>query len=308
MSPVRRRLLLATAGVAALVAVVAIAVTVNGAGASSPTPPPGAEPERYIGPQGRVGQFVVTCRYSHSDTDDPIVHPGHHGMSHRHDFYGSVSTDSESTPEEMQASETTCNKSVDTAGYWQPTLYDHGKVVKPVEASVYYRAAPGVDPKSVQTMPTGLALIAGDQMATTPQAGDATGWACGVGSVLSDDPPECPSGAPLHLVLTFQDCWDGKRLDSDDHKSHVTYSKGGECPKGYPVHIPQVTTSIKFPVSGGGHDLELASGNIYSAHGDFWNTWDEAGLKREIEHCLHRNAVCDLASNREEEALFSYGA
>ncbi len=175
----------------------------------------------------------------------------------------------------------------------------------PREVQAYYRAAPGVDPTTVRPMPTGLALIAGDQTATTPQPGEATGWTCGSNTTLSDDPPDCTPDAPLHLVLTFQDCWDGTFLDSVDHRSHAAYSTDGACPETHPVAIPQLTVSIAFPVWGGGHDLRLASGNIYSAHGDFWNGWDPDGLQREVAACIQRQAVCDLASNREEESLFS---
>ncbi len=300
----RRRTVVALLGIAALVAVgLVVAAGVRGGDASGPRAD--AAPTRHTGPQGRVGQFVVTCRYTHSAPDDPIVHPDLPGESHRHDFYGSPLTKASSTIDELQAGDTTCNKKVDTAAYWQPTLYDYHDPVVPVEANVYYRAAPGVDPTEVQTMPEGLALIAGDFTATTPQKGEATGWTCGSSTTLSDDPPDCASSAPLHLVLTFQDCWDGENIDSLDHRSHAAYSDGGVCPDGYGTHIPQVTMSIKYPIWGTGHQLMLASGNIYSAHGDFWNAWDPAGLEREIEACIRRDVVCDLASNREEEALFS---
>ena len=267
--------------------------------------PSTASPERWVGPQGRTGQFVVTCLYSHSAPDDPIVHHGMPGMSHPHDFYGATEVDADSTAASLVGTQTTCNKTVDTAAYWQPTLYDHGRALHPSEVAAYYRPAPGVAPTAVRTMPTGLSMITGNFEATTPQAGDATGWTCGSSGKLSDDPPTCHSSAPLHLVLTFPDCWDGRYLDSVDHHSHVDYSAGGRCPKGFPVHIPQITTSFKFPVYGTGHDLTLGSGNIYSAHGDFFNAWEPAGLKREIDHCIHRDAVCDLASNREEEELFA---
>ncbi len=263
-----------------------------------------ADPERYLGPQGKVGQFGVTCLYSHSGPHDPIVHPDMPGMSHRHDFYGATSTDASTRAEELIGGETTCNKSPDTAAYWHPTLYDHDKAVEPVSLFAYYRAAPGVDPKLLETMPTGLALIAGDATATEPQSGDATGWTCGSRSGISDELPRCPAKAPLHLVLTFQDCWDGKHLEAADFQSHAAYSHDGKCPAAQPVHIPQLAVSIKFPIFGAGHELRLASGNIYSAHGDFLNGWDPAGLAREINACLKTGNICDLASNRGEEYLF----
>ena len=119
-------------------------------------------------------------------------------------------------------------------------------------------------------------------------------------------PPACPANAPLHLVLTVPDCWDGDRLDSTDHQSHVAYSRAGECPPSHPEHLPQLTVSINFAISGLGHDLRLASGSVASAHGDFLNAWEPRGLAREVEGCIHRDVVCELASNREEEALFQH--
>jgi hypothetical protein len=262
------------------------------------------EPARHIGPQGRVGQFVAKCTYSHSSSDDPIVWYDQPGRSHRHDFYGAVGTDATSSPEDLLAQQTTCDKPADRAAYWQPTLYDHGEVVQPSHVNAYYRAAPGVEPTDVEPYPFGLAMIAGDATATAPQPGEAAGWVCGTQTTLSDDPPECSSGAPLHLVLTFPDCWDGVNTDSEGHKAHVAYSEDGDCPRSHPVHVPQLTMSVKYPIWGPGHALSLASGGVHSAHGDFFNAWDPAGLRREVEGCIHRDVVCDLASNREEEALF----
>ena len=273
------------------------AATAQLAGAAGPT--------RHLGPQGRAGQFVVHCTYSHSAPDDPIVQYGRPGAAHRHDFYGATGLDSESTAEGLLDGDTTCDKAVDKAGYWQPALYDAEAVMEPVGISAYYRAAPGVDPAAVEPMPLGLELIAGDQTATSPQPGEATGWTCGSSTVLDDRPPECPGSAPLHLVLTFQDCWDGEHLGSEDHASHAAYSADGRCPTSHPVHLPQLTVSITFPITGSGHDLSLASGSIYSAHGDFLNAWEPDGLAREVQSCIHRQVVCDLASNRGEEPLFS---
>ncbi|WP_421119032.1 DUF1996 domain-containing protein [Aquihabitans daechungensis] len=323
MSTGRRRALVAVLGVAAVIAVAVSAAVALGGGSDDTASqdaapwteraikPAGPElpaaPERWIGPQGRTGQFVAGCRYTHSGPNDPIVHFGMKGMSHQHDFYGAVGTDQDATPEEMAADDTTCDKQADTAAYWHPALYDGDDVVEPLDLHAYYRAAPGVDPQDVEPFPFGLALIAGDQTATTPQAGEATGWTCGSRTHLSDDPPVCPATAPLHLVLTFQDCWDGAYLDSEDHQSHATYSRNGICPATHPVHIPQLTASIRFPIWGEGHDLRLASGNIYSAHGDFLNAWQPRGLQREIDGCIKRGVVCDLASNREEEDLFASG-
>lgn len=255
---------------------------------------------RHVGPQGSVGQFIATCDYSHSAPDDPIVFPGRPGLSHPHDFYGTVDVDAHTTPARMLASGTTCDKPADRASYWHPTVYDRGEALVPEELNAYYRAAPGVDPVAVETMPLGLAMIAGDMTATAPLPGDDVGWTCGVRTTLHDAPPDCPRSAPLHLVLTFQDCWDGEHLDSEDHRSHVVYSTDGACPDSHPVHIPQLTVVVSLPVFGSDHDLSLASGNVYSLHGDFFNGWEPDGLRREIEACIHRGVVCDLRNGRSE--------
>ena len=54
-------------------------------------------------------------------------------------------------------------------------------------------------------------------------------------------------------MLTFSSCWDGKNLDSPDHKAHVAYpTKGpanflstGDCPSTHPVKIPQLMLEVR---------------------------------------------------------------
>ncbi len=262
-------------------------------------------PTRWTGPQGSTGQFVAKCKYSHSAPDDPIVFFEQPGKSHRHDFYGVENADASSTAESMVETATTCDKPADMAAYWQPTLYDHGEVVEPLELNAYYRAAHGVDAESVVAFPFGMEMIAGQQTNTTAADMDeAAGWTCGSSTRLATEPAACPVTAPLHMVLTFPDCWNGTDVRSDDFRSHVAYSDDGTCPEGYPVHVPQLMMAVKYPITGSGHDLSLASGNVHSAHGDFLNSWNQEGLEHEVENCINRGAVCDLVSNRSEDGPF----
>lgn len=49
---------------------------------------------------------------------------------------------------------------------------------------------------------------------------------------------KCTSG--LRLELMFPSCWNGKDLDSPNHKSHVAYPNllnGGECPEEFPTRL-----------------------------------------------------------------------
>ena len=167
------------------------------------------------------------------------------------------------------------------------------------------RAAPGVDPTLLENYPADLRMIAGDMTVTEPQPTDLVGWTCGTSSRHRSEPPTCPASAPLHAVITFPDCWDGERTDSSDHRAHMANSAGGRCPESHPVHVPQLTFVVAYPVWGDGHELSLASGPTITLHADFMNAWDHEGLGREIELCLHRDVVCGVSSNRGEEPLFA---
>jgi hypothetical protein len=194
---------------------------------------------------------------------------------------------------------------LDTAAYWAPTLLNGGEPVTPRGSTAYYRAAPGVEPTLVEPFPPGLMVVAGDMAATTAQSTDLAGWACGASTRHSSRPPNCPESAPLRAVITFPDCWDGERTDSPDHRSHMANSSAGSCPPSHPVHVPQLTFAISYPVWGAGNALTLSSGSTLGIHSDFVNSWHQDGLNNEIRMCIHRSVVCGLSSNRSEEALFT---
>lgn len=250
------------------------------------------------GPQGRVPQFKVECELSHSAPDDPIVHPGRPGRAHLHDFFGSVETGAHSTPASLLGTETTCQNRNDTAAYWVPALFHRGDPVDPMLGVAYYRPGPAADPAAVEPYPPGLVVIAGDQTARQPQAVDVAAWHCGASPVLHSDPPECPRTATLGVRVVFPDCWDGERLDSDDHQSHMAYSEDGSCPEGHPVPVPQLTFEVRYAFAGDPSGLELASGGVRSMHADFVQAWDQAALEREVRTCLNGGKVCGVVSNR----------
>ncbi len=103
-----------------------------------------------------LDRFLFVCEFSHRAKDDPIVHPGHAGMAHSHDFFGNRSTSADSTYESLRAADSTCDLDGDTAAYWLPTLYKNGKALEPVKAAIYYRAS--YDPESVRAFPPNLRM------------------------------------------------------------------------------------------------------------------------------------------------------
>ncbi|HEY7072764.1 MAG TPA: DUF1996 domain-containing protein [Acidimicrobiales bacterium] len=250
------------------------------------------------GPQGRVPQFVTECGFSHAASDDPIVHPGHTGASHLHTFFGNTTTASGSTADSLSEGATTCDQQLDRAAYWAPALMDHGTMVTPTKAVAYYRPGVGVDPATVEPYPFGLMMLGGDPHAEEPQSLDVMAWSCGTGSVRAESPPDCPEGRPLRLAVSFPDCWDGERVDSPDHVAHMARSRDGACPDSHPVPVPQLLLAISYPVTGGGHELSMSSGSVLTAHADFFNAWDPDKLRTEVETCLDRGVICDVASTR----------
>jgi len=251
------------------------------------------------GPQGRDPQFVVECPFSHALPDDPIVYPGQAGASHLHNFFGNTSADADSTLASLSAAGTTCEQQLDRASYWAPALIDpSGQPVTPEKSTAYYRAGEGIDPTAVQPFPAGLVMIAGDMTATEAQPLSVTSWTCGASAGRSSTIPTCPPDRGVRMIVTFPDCWDGAHLDSADHRSHVAYSSGGECPDGFAVSVPQLTFSVAYPLTGDPTGYVLASGGELTGHADFVNAWDEQKLATEVASCLHRGVVCGVTSGR----------
>jgi hypothetical protein len=66
--------------------------------------------------------------------------------------------------------------------------------------------------------------------------------------------PEGFCGGGIRTTVTFPTCWDGKNIDSPDHKSHVaypevgTFESTGTCPESHPVHLPQLMYEVMWDV------------------------------------------------------------
>lgn len=231
-------------------------------------------------------EFIDNCRFTHAAPDDPIVFPRKPGASHFHTFVGNRTTNAFSTYASLRAGATTCARTADRSAYWVPALYRGSKAILPTLATVYYRRftlAP------VHPFPNGLRMIAGDSHATRPQRMGVTFWDCGF---LSSVPHSahvltCPRGESLHLNVVFPQCWDGRHLDSADHKSHMAYMWKGRCPASHPVALPALATLFSYPTRGG-KGLSLSSGGLDSGHADFVNAWDPAALRGLVDGCLNR--------------------
>jgi hypothetical protein len=244
---------------------------------------------RHEGPYAR-GYFAVQCGFSHRNMDDPIVYFRQAGRSHDHTFFGNGATNASTTPASLLGGTTSCTLGADTSAYWVPTLMVGTKPITPLLATFYYiRRTFG----RVHAFPAGLKIIAGNSKASSPQSLNITYWTCGRRRGATSAIPTCGDGlfgSALQLVVNFPNCWNGRSLDSADHKSHMAYSANGACPAGYPVAVPALTIVVRYPALPNG-TVTLASGGQFSGHADFMNGWNQPVLAQLVDRYLNRFGI-----------------
>jgi hypothetical protein len=250
-----------------------------------------------VPPSARAdGIFVADCRLSHRAMNDPIVFHGMRGASHRHDFFGNASTNASSTVRSLRASRGNCVPAQDRSAYWVPTLYRRGRPVRPVKFQAYYRDFLRFG--RVLPFPSGLRVVAGSATARTGQFG-VVQWLCDDQHVGGSPTtiPRC-GDQPVTLRIAFPGCWDGRRLDSPDHRAHMAYHATGgrvgilgRCPSSHPVHVPELTVNVTYPMHDGA-GVALASGSVVGAHADFFNAWQPAALRAQVDRALNGGMAC----------------
>ena len=277
------------------------ALTTGGGGAPTPNP--------------ISGQFRMFCQYSHFSYDDPIVYPGQPGKSHLHMFFGNTEADANSTSDSLfNRGGGSCNgHELDRSGYWVPALMQGDtKTIVPTTILLYFKTN---NPGAVQTFPKGLRVIAGASPNDPDGANryrwkceDSIGRAAGTFEPINDGPffdyiPDCRALGyeTLGYMIDFPFCWDGKNLDSADHRSHMSFDCGGS----HPVVLPQLQYIVHFtaPASNAGihlssDSLECQTGVVNrcgtTLHGDWWNAWHERTNQIWIDECSRKSVVCQV--------------
>jgi hypothetical protein len=249
--------------------------------------------------------------YTGSEPDDPIVFPGEPGASHLHDFFCNKETDAFSTYEQMIAAASSC-PSGDTAGYWAPALYRNGVKISPagpgVRGQIYYRDNAYASGTVVQPFPADFKLVVGNGHATTLAAANAIDPQSGIGAKIGSEiywgcsnnstgkltaPPSNCSTGKLTIHFGFPSCWNGVEVSGDQVKAGtMRWVKSGSCPTSHPIPLPRLIERFEYPVGSPTGSITLASGNIYSVHADFWNTWHQPSLAFLVENCLNANVDC----------------
>jgi hypothetical protein len=223
--------------------------------------------------------FVVSCRLSHLANDDPILHRGVHGASHRHAFYGNRVTSAASEAPWMRSAASTCASPLDRSAYWIPAP---SKSRAPDRVSAYYdRGTAG--PDAVRAWPEGL------QMVTA-----RVEWSCGSsalsGAWPSGVPRRCEGGRGASVRMTFPSCWDGRSTAWPGAAVHATAT--GSCPASHPVPIARLRLIATFTST----PTAVSSGDLGSMHADVWSFWEPGAMEDLVAICVQgrRSASAEL--------------
>jgi hypothetical protein len=274
------------------------------------------------------GAFRFLCAAGPVLADDPIVFPGQPGKSHLHQFYGNTGANAYSTYESLRTTgQSTCVGELNRSGYWMPALLDgKGNVVRPDYVAIYYKRRPASDPVvsdptakfyegQAVPLPNGLRFIFGWDPTGINSARTGAAWFnCDGPTAVPgryDSIPEaaahCPAGNRIGAVIFAPNCWDGKNLDSPDHRSHVAYSSYGswgylKCDAAHPYVIPQFTLGAWYSIAPGedastwrfsSDDMAPGMPAGYTFHADWFGAWDQPTLKTWTDNCINRLLSCN---------------
>jgi hypothetical protein len=262
--------------------------------------------------------FTVNCVPLTQQRADPIVSPGV-ASSHVHAVIGGNAFQRRMGPTDaLKANSTTCDKAIDHSNYWVPQMY-HQRADKMWElvtwhgSAVYYQKracnyAPNIRvcDKSVVPLafPDGFRMTAGDPYRRTQNNSDFAQRAIAIMCIFNGGSKEYNGFPPrqcntMRSEVYFPSCWDGKNLDSPDHKSHVAYPaigdyNGGVCPQSHPVALLSIFYEFFFETSAfTDNKFAFANGDAtgFGYHGDFIMGWTD----RNLLQTAHRD--CIAASN-----------
>jgi len=273
--------------------------------------------------------FTVNCVPLTIQRSDPIVNPGVPG-SHVHAVIGGNAFQRTMGPKDaLQANSTTCDKAIDHSNYWVPHLYHQRgdglwELVTWRGSAVYYQKracdyAPGIrvcdKSKTPLAFPDGFRMVAGDPYRRSQNNSDFAQKAVAIMCIFDGGSKEYNGFPPrqcntMRSEVYFPSCWDGKNLDSPDHKSHVAYPaigdyNGGVCPQSHPVALLSIFFEFFFETqSFTGGKFAFANGDPtgYGYHGDFVMGWTDRGLLQTAHRDCVTAANCPKLGNQPSQS------
>ncbi|CAM5550240.1 hypothetical protein STENM223S_10594 [Streptomyces tendae] len=274
-----------------------------------------------------TGSFATSCGVNAEglfNSDNLIAAPGvSNGAHHFHDYVGNQANTALASDADLAAGDTSCADQGDKSSYYWPVLRlqngtaeqdaqspgggvegNAGEIVTPAEVTLTFQ---GNERGKVTQMPRLLRIITGDAKAFVNGNTNANAsWSCTgfEDRQLKDKYPLCPSGSDVVRTFTFQSCWDGRNIDSANHRTHMAFAAAdGSCPEGF-VPVPRLVQRVVYDVAApslgdGGRTAPLFAVDSFpeqlhkpvTDHSDFINVFDE-DLMREMVECINSGREC----------------
>ncbi|MDX3748973.1 DUF1996 domain-containing protein [Streptomyces sp. AK08-02] len=283
-----------------------------------------------------LGTFATSCGVNANglfNSDNVIVAPGvSNGAHHFHDYVGNQSNNAFASNDDLAAAQTSCVDQGDRSSYFWPVLRlqngtreqdaaspgggiegNAGEIVTAEQVTMTFVGNPR---GRVVAMPKLLRIITGDAKAFVNGTANANAsWSCTgfEDRQLKDKYPLCPQGSDVVRTFRFQSCWDGRNIDSANHRTHVAFADAdGNCGEGFQA-IPQLVQRIVYDVDApslqdGGRTTPLFAVDSFpeqlhkpvTDHGDFINVFDE-NLMRDMVDCINSGRQCGAGSSNGED-------
>ncbi|KAL8288299.1 hypothetical protein RB601_004632 [Gaeumannomyces tritici] len=245
------------------------------------------------------------------DRLDPLVNPGAVPSPHMHQIVGGNSFNASMAPVDHDPSKvsscTSCTYSEDFSNYWTANVYfrarngsfkrvpqvsNLGLNVKGGITVYYIRGYQSA--ARVSSFKPGFRMLVGDPLNKSPTAQQRQlcfrceanmqqnpfGGAPCSGSDTKEFPKQ-PCGGGWRVSIHFPSCWDGKNLDSPNHRDHVaypergTFESGGACPSSHPVKVPQLMYEVMWDTRAFNNKADWP---IDGSQPFFWSNGERTGL------------------------------